>query len=283
MPFVQAKCPNCGGMLAVDDSKKAAICQFCGDAFVVEEAVNNYNTYNITNNTTNQNFGEGSVVNIYEDKTKDFVIEVGVLKEYKGASVDVVIPDGVIEIGERCFKGSKIKSVVIPDSVTKIDYCAFWGCGNLTSITIPDSVTTIGNSAFARCSALSSISIPNSVKCIGKYTFQGCLELTSIEMPDSLTSIGEYAFSICPKLTSIEIPKSVTNIGEKAFLGTPWYAKICAKEEAERQAKIQTEAAEKQKIIAERKDKGLCQHCGGVFKKGLFGTKCVECGKPKDY
>lgn len=69
MPFVQAKCPNCGGMLAVDDSKKAAICQFCEDAFIVEEAVNNYNTYNITNNTTNQNFGEGAVVNIIENSS----------------------------------------------------------------------------------------------------------------------------------------------------------------------------------------------------------------------
>lgn len=69
MPFVQAKCPICGGMLAVDDSKKAAICQFCGDAFIVEEAVNNYNTYNITNNTTNQNFGEGAVVNIIENSS----------------------------------------------------------------------------------------------------------------------------------------------------------------------------------------------------------------------
>ena len=68
MPFVQAKCPMCGGMLAVDNNEKAAICQFCGKAFIVEEAVNNYNTYNITNNTTNQNFGEGAVVNVYENQ-----------------------------------------------------------------------------------------------------------------------------------------------------------------------------------------------------------------------
>ena len=55
MPFVQAKCPECGGMLAVDDSKKAANCQFCGEAFIVQEAINNYNTYNITNNNTTHN------------------------------------------------------------------------------------------------------------------------------------------------------------------------------------------------------------------------------------
>ena len=43
MPFVQAKCPNCGGFLAVDNSNDAAICQFCNTPFIVEKAINNYN------------------------------------------------------------------------------------------------------------------------------------------------------------------------------------------------------------------------------------------------
>ena len=66
MPFVQAKCPMCGGMLAVDDTKKAAVCQFSGDAFVVEEAANNYITNNIANNTVNNNIGDGAIVNVFE-------------------------------------------------------------------------------------------------------------------------------------------------------------------------------------------------------------------------
>lgn len=43
MAFVQAKCPNCGGFLAVDNANDAAICQFCGTPFIVENAVQNYN------------------------------------------------------------------------------------------------------------------------------------------------------------------------------------------------------------------------------------------------
>ena len=53
MALLQAKCTNCGGELTVDDGKKAAVCQFCGEAFIVEEAVNNYITNHITNNTVN--------------------------------------------------------------------------------------------------------------------------------------------------------------------------------------------------------------------------------------
>ncbi|MED9970170.1 MAG: leucine-rich repeat protein, partial [Ruminococcus sp.] len=39
----------------------------------------------------------------------------------------------------------------IPDSVTSIEYEAFYGCTGLTSITIPDSVTSIGYGAFDDC------------------------------------------------------------------------------------------------------------------------------------
>ena len=49
MPFVDAKCPNCGGALQVDNSKRAAVCPFCKETYIVENAINNY----ITNYNTN--------------------------------------------------------------------------------------------------------------------------------------------------------------------------------------------------------------------------------------
>lgn len=64
MSFVQAKCPECGGVLAVDADKKAAVCQFCGEPFIVQEAINNYNTYNTTNYNTTHQYGDGAVVNV---------------------------------------------------------------------------------------------------------------------------------------------------------------------------------------------------------------------------
>lgn len=35
-------------------------------------------------------------------------------------------------------------------------------------------------------------------------------------------------------------------------------------------------------LKTQRKNNGLCQHCGGKF-KGLFKQVCSKCGKPKDY
>lgn len=59
MPLVNAKCTNCGANLKVDNTKGAAICEYCGSAYIVEKAINNYN---ITNNNTIH----ADIVNIYE-------------------------------------------------------------------------------------------------------------------------------------------------------------------------------------------------------------------------
>lgn len=60
------------------------------------------------------------------------------------------------------------QKTLVPDSVTKISPCAFWGCTSLTNIVIPNSVTEIGCNAFYGCTGLQSIVIPDSVTVIGK-------------------------------------------------------------------------------------------------------------------
>ncbi len=51
MPLIPAQCPNCGGVLSVDQNGKADICSYCGTPFIVQDAIQNFNTtYNITNN-----------------------------------------------------------------------------------------------------------------------------------------------------------------------------------------------------------------------------------------
>ena len=49
MKLVPAICPNCGASLQINPGDKAAICEYCKSAFVVEEAVNKYNTFQTTN------------------------------------------------------------------------------------------------------------------------------------------------------------------------------------------------------------------------------------------
>ena len=93
------------------------------------------------------------------------------------------------------INNTEITDLVIPNSVTSIGDCAFYGCSGLTNVTIPNSVTSIGNNAFAGC-GLTSIEIPNSVTSIGDFAFGHC-GLTSIEIPKNLKKLGSSVFYEC--------------------------------------------------------------------------------------
>ena len=131
---------------------------------------------------------------------------------------ELTIPNSITAIVDCAFYGgSALTSVTIPNSVTSIGSFAFSGCSRLTSVTIGNSVTTIGDHAFRGCSGLPSITIGNSVTSIGESAFEDCSGLTSIIIPNSVTTIGSSSFVRCFGLTSVDIPNSVTSIGGSAF------------------------------------------------------------------
>jgi len=99
---------------------------------------------------------------------------------------------------------------VIPDSVTRIGYDAFYNCDGLTSVTIPDSVTTIDAFTFIGCSNLTSIEIPDSVTRIGQHSFKSC-GLTSVTIGSGVTDIGWYTFSSCGSLLAITVDENNEN------------------------------------------------------------------------
>ena len=187
MPLVAAKCTSCGASLEVDSTKEAAVCPYCGTAYIVEKAINNYNT---TNNIT------ADVVNIYGG-TSDFTIRAGVLEKYNGAATDVVIPSSVNVIGIEAFQRCLgLKSVTVPDSVTKIMQNAFMGCVALQSVSLPDSVTEIGYGAFQYCNSLTNITLPAGVTKIGGFAFARCQSLKSVDSHKSGAGIKSGAAEI---------------------------------------------------------------------------------------
>lgn len=158
------------------------------------------------------------------DDWKIYISEEGKIsiKEYKGSSENVAIPDNfdgfpVVSIGQNAFQKKDVVSVTIPDSVTLIGDSAFNSCSKLKSVVIGKSVETISEYAFRYCTSLEKIVIPDSVKIIRESAFYGCENLTSVDFGNSLEEIGTGAFYNCSSLTSVVIPDSVNDIQTLAF------------------------------------------------------------------
>lgn len=169
----------------------------------------------------------------------DFVIENGVLNEYKGSASIVKIPDCVTKIEGAFFENIHLKKIFIPNTVTYIGDYSFSGCKNLTEIQIPDSVNYIGKRAFSECENIFTISIPKNITTIRSGAFESCNNLTDVfwnvedykcqifsddyseHYPDYEDCSYEYLdariFRSCEKLKNITIGKDVKSIPASIF------------------------------------------------------------------
>ena len=125
--------------------------------------------------------------------------------------VNIEIPetiDGHVVTGLKSVKGKFIETITMPDTVTTLAPCAFYGCEKLQNIRLSKNITDMptyitdtvyeehtGEFAhysyagiFENCYALKKVIIPDSVKHLGYKTFSGC-GLEKIVIPASVTRI----------------------------------------------------------------------------------------------
>ena len=120
--------------------------------------------------------------------TSDFIIENGILTQYVGAGGDVVIPDGVTQIGAKVFYGNnKITSITVCDGVEHIGESAFGHCRKVEAISLPNTVKTVEKGAFYYCDRLDELQIPENAR-IGKAMdiVKNCFNLVKLVLPNSM-------------------------------------------------------------------------------------------------
>lgn len=107
----------------------------------------------------------------------------------------IEIPDSVTSIGKGAFmECSRLVSITFSKSLKEIAGTSrydgmFYRCTALKSIVIPDAVTKIGWSAFDGCTALESVTLPISLKEIGVWAFRNCSSLKTVTIPDGVTKV----------------------------------------------------------------------------------------------
>lgn len=146
----------------------------------------------------------------------------------------ITIGNGVSVINHHAFESTPIKSIYIKDlsAWCKIDFCdeyyeqPFFEFGNiylnntlLTELQIPEDVTKIKSCAFYGCSSITKVVIPNHVFSIEDNAFRSSSIDEVAIYGSGNTSIGKDAFYSCTDLKYVYIDDGVTSIGETAFLG----------------------------------------------------------------
>lgn len=131
------------------------------------------------------------------------------------AGDQIVVPDGVKEIGGYTFYKRNIKSVFLPDSLVRIEEFAFCKCRDLTEITLTDGFKEIMANAFQDCASLARISF-GGCEYIGKDSFERCA-LENIVIPGSVKKIDAGAFGDNRRAREIILEEGVESIGDTAF------------------------------------------------------------------
>jgi outer membrane biosynthesis protein TonB len=183
---------------------------------------------------------------------------------------DLVIPDGVERIGGYAFYGTTestissstvyggadITSVTFPESVTQIDYYAFYNCKNLKTVNFTNSITEIEGAAFQNCSSLTEIKLPDNLEFLGPTAFSGCSNLT-VTVPDSLPNLNKIHFEDMEEVTFNVVAggdvylylteNNVTNNYVTYVYSTETTAEATTEEKTEKTTEVTAEATTEEK------------------------------------
>lgn len=175
------------------------------------------------------------------------------INRYLGTADEVIIPseiDGykVTALHRYSFASFKnLKSVTVPEGVTRIGFCAFDNCVNLEELILPDSLREMHFMYIEDTKLYKTASNwENGVLYVGKHLIQAkpsyisgkfeikegtiavtyraledCKDLTEVVIPASLKYIGNSAFSGCKNLTKVNLSDNITFLDFAAFSSCP--------------------------------------------------------------
>lgn len=151
------------------------------------------------------------------------------------ASIHIVLPDSIGEIGEYAFCKTHWIDASNTVSVQKIGSHAFEDTVVFAqmktviyqedapqTLTVWGTMDEVPEAAFAyryqnESNSIEQINVQDGVKSIGTEAFMGMSAVKKVMLPQKLESIGKKAFADCDSLTELTIPETVSQIGDDAF------------------------------------------------------------------
>ena len=89
-----------------------------------------------------------------------------------------------VSIGEMAFRSKKkLKKVMLPTTLKRIEKDAFYDCDDLDNVVLPYSVTSVKGYAFAECDSLRNITFTSLPAQLAKHAFSDSDNLQKIYVP----------------------------------------------------------------------------------------------------
>ena len=124
----------------------------------------------------------------------------------EGALTSVTLPSTLISIGSNAFRFQEnLTEIVLPEGLQELGESAFEKVG-LESVSIPSTVKVIPKYCFRNCGELRNVDFPEGLETIDDYAFDGCGTLEKLLLPHTLTTIGTDAFSGTYAVKEMSIP-----------------------------------------------------------------------------
>ncbi len=140
------------------------------------------------------------------------------LLAYTGTAEKVVIPEGVEKIDELYMEGepSKIKILVLPDSLGATPAAMCWGMSHLEACYMGDRVTYLSNNEFKDCYKLRYVRLSEQIEQTTYGMFMHTFALADLHLPVSVKTIGNQTF-FNGFIRNITLSGNVEKIWEDAF------------------------------------------------------------------
>ncbi len=152
---------------------------------------------------------------------------------------EVILPDGLLEVGSHAVENSTITKFDLPASVKVLQNYAFSGSAfetftlpntiedlgtylfayseNLREVTFADGITKIDSSScFDGCTSLEVVNLPSGITELPYGFFQNS-GLKSFTLPEGFKATSSQLFSGCAQLASITFPSTLEKIASYSF------------------------------------------------------------------
>ena len=153
---------------------------------------------------------------------------------------DIILPEELETIdfyvdtltyrGYGAFEGcTSLKNIKLPNNLKFISYAAFEDTG-FTTVTLPDSITNINTCLFYGCDNFTIFKMSNSINSVEQYAFGGCPNLRELYFSKNITKIDNKIFDLASEKYSVT-PKGPTDLSKLTIYGyTGTVAETFAKE-----------------------------------------------------